>query len=437
MGFTAPGYLVAAAIAAAGLLAAHFIVRRQPPALALPTARFVPDAPAVTTGWTRVPGDLLVLLLRVLCVLLAGFALARPSFDEPSAASPKVILVDRSRAIADTTEVLDSVARLRADGDVVISYASRAFQDGASPTSTDRGSLSAGLVAAVRSASRFRGSADSVELVIVSSFAAEQVDAATARLREEWPGRARLVRVSGRAMPPTSGAVTVSSGPLDPMRVALAAGRPATPADVRIIRDSVSGADSAWAAAGTGRVLVHWPRSSAPAGFVAVQQPVRAGGVVMQPPALIANLVRRWQHVPALGSNAIAWWIDGGVAASESAHGGGCVRSVAIPVSASGDFVLRADLHELLRELVQACGGEPAFTSLPPAELAMLAGRGGLAPAASFAQDPATETPLTKWLLLASLACALLELAIRGRHRRDQARETVPYAADAPSRKVA
>ncbi|MEX0908741.1 MAG: BatA domain-containing protein, partial [Gemmatimonadaceae bacterium] len=191
LSFFAPGYLLAALAAAGALVAAHFIVRRQPRAMTLPTARFVPDAPVLTTGWHRRPSDLAVLALRVLCVLLAGLALAGPYLRERAGGSARLILADRSRAVADSAELRDSIAAMRADDDVVIEYGAG---------SSERGSLSAGLVAATRAASRFRGGADSVELVIVSSFAAEELDAATALVRREWPGRARLVRVAAPTM---------------------------------------------------------------------------------------------------------------------------------------------------------------------------------------------------------------------------------------------
>src|SRR5688500_1252564 len=114
--FLAPGYLIAALAAAAGLVAAHFIVRRQPRAMVLPTARFVPDTPVLTTGFARIPADLAVLALRVLCVLLAGIALAVPFLQPRASGTSRVILVDRSRAVADSVEVRDSVAAVRASG---------------------------------------------------------------------------------------------------------------------------------------------------------------------------------------------------------------------------------------------------------------------------------------------------------------------------------
>ncbi|MGI8619359.1 MAG: BatA domain-containing protein [Gemmatimonadaceae bacterium] len=440
LSFLAPGYLVAALVAAAGLVATHCIVRREPRGMLLPTARFVPDAPALATGWARVPSDLLPLLLRVACVVLAGLALAGPFFQGRGSGTARVILADRSRAVADSAELRDSVAAVRGPGDVVIGYGgtgSEETQDasGARPALAARASLSAGLVAATRVAAGFRASADSVELVIVSSFAAEELDAATARVRREWPGRARLVRVAAPTQADSARSPVLVSESSDPLAVVLALVRPETPADVRIIRRDLTSADSLWVTGRAGRVLVHWPASTAPAGFIARPRSAAAAGVIGQGPAVIAQLQRRWQYVPTPESVPVAWWIDGDVAGAESALGGGCLRSAAVPVSAAGDFVLRPDFHVLLRELMQPCGGAQMYAPVPAATLAMLGGGARLAPAGAFAQARIETSSLATWLLIASLACALLELPARRRRARGpmaDLRESAP-----PARKVA
>lgn len=427
LSFFAPGYLLAALAVAVALVAAHFIVRRQPHALMLPTARFVPDAPVLTTGWDRRPSNLLVLALRVLCVLLAGLALAGPFLGERAGGSVKLILADRSRAVADSAELRDSIAAVLADGDAVIEYGAGV----AGP-----GSLSAGLVAATRAASRFHGGADSVELVIVSSFAAEELDAATARVRREWPGRGRLVRVAASTTTDSMRRPVLVGEPADPLAVALAIARPQARADVRVVRGQMTANDSLWAGERPGRVLLHWPVSTAPDGFIARPARDSVDGVIARGEGILSPFQRRWQLVSAIDRKAVAWWIDGDAAAAESALGAGCIRSVAIPVSAAGDFVLRPDFHALIRELAQPCGGAPAYEPIAPASLAMLTGTGGLAPSGAFAKPPAEISPATQWLLFGSLLCALLELLARRR----PGRELVVDSRDADSissRKVA
>ena len=426
LSFLAPGYLFAALAAAAGLVAAHFIVRRQPRAMVLPTARFVPDTPVITTGWARIPADLAVLALRVLCVLLAGLALAQPFFQQKASGAARVILADHSRAVADTGEIRDSVAAVRGPDDVVIAYGSSAVDESiprpSRPPFVDwqgkRGSVSAGLVAAIRAASRFRDRADSVELVIVSSFATEELDAATRSIRQAWPGRARLIRVAAPAEAAVGRAPALAAAePADPLAVGLAASRIVTTADVRITRLALTAADSSWVREQPGRVLLHWPIAAAPAGFVARPTAVLAGGLATRGNAVVAPFQVRFQHAPALGSAAVAWWVDGDVAAAESVLGKSCIRSVAVPVSAAGDFVLRPDFHAALRDLVQACGGATALGPMSDASLAMLAGSGRLAPSKLFAPPRPGFSPVATWLLIASLLCALLELLVRGGRR--------------------
>ena len=425
--FLAPGYLFAALAVAAGLVAAHFIVRRQPRAMVLPTARFVPDAPVLTTGWARIPSDVAVLALRALCALLAGLALAQPFFQPRASGIARVILADHSRAVADTGEVRDSVAAVRGPDDVVIVYSSSAM----------RGSLSAGLVAATRAASRFQDRADSVELVVVSSFAAEELDAATRRVRREWPGRARLVRVAAAGESLGSRAPALAAAAGDPLAVALAAARIMTSADVRITRGALTAADSLWAVEQPRRVLVQWPVAAPPTGFIARAAPHVTGGLATRGSAIVAPFQVRFQHVPALGSAAIAWWMDGDVAAAESALGASCLRSVAVPVSAAGDFVLRPDFHAVLEDLVQPCGGRPVFAPMTDASLAGLAGTGGLAPSHLFASPRPPSSPVTAWLLAGSVLCALLELLIRGDRRRGAQSGRLLREAAADSRKAA
>lgn len=418
LSFLAPGYLIAALAVATGLAVAHFIVRRQPRALLLPTARFVPDAPVLTAGWARAPADLLTLVLRVLSVTLAGVALAGPVMHNRAEGVARVILFDRSRAAADSSEVSDSVAALLRAGDVVVAYASTPFvatggrSEISRPSSNERGSLSAGLVAAMRAASALRDRADSVELVIVSTFAAEQLDAATVSIRREWPGRARLVAVSAvSAEASRTPALVGDAG--DAFSAALSTAKPMSPAEVRVARREIGAADSAWLAGATGRVVVHWPAASAPAGFIARQRPAPTHAVVTANAAVVAPFQRRWQYVPVPGSKPVAWWMDGDVAAAELGHGNGCLRSVAVPVSATGDFVLRPDFHAVLRELMQPCGGTTAYSTMPPTSLAMLRGPAALAPSTAFARPDRDLSTMTKWLLLAALACALLELLVR------------------------
>jgi N-terminal double-transmembrane domain len=133
MSFLAPGFFYASLAVAAGVVALHFIVTRQPRAAVLPTARFVPNLPANATARATRPSDLLLMLLRVLLVLLIGAGLARPIFKPSRNRSARVILVDASRSVGDISAVRDSATRYYREGDAVILFDSAARAVGGKP----------------------------------------------------------------------------------------------------------------------------------------------------------------------------------------------------------------------------------------------------------------------------------------------------------------
>jgi hypothetical protein len=124
--FITPGFLFAALAVAAGIVALHFIVTRQPRAAILPTARFVPDSPATAIVRDARPNDLLLMLLRVLIVLAAGAALARPIIKPSRQPVGRVFVVDVSRSSASTRQAIDSVRALYREGDAIVEFASAA-----------------------------------------------------------------------------------------------------------------------------------------------------------------------------------------------------------------------------------------------------------------------------------------------------------------------
>ena len=181
MTFLSPGFLFAALGVAAAVVALHFIVTRQPRAGVLPTARFIPNLPATATARAKRPTDLLLMLLRVLLVLAVGAALARPVLKPSRGADARVILVDVSRASRSALGLRDSVRSVYRDQDAVVLFDSAARtvvanigdSIAALTASTHKGSMSAALIAAMRTAISIRDRADSLELVIVSPFAEE------------------------------------------------------------------------------------------------------------------------------------------------------------------------------------------------------------------------------------------------------------------------
>jgi Aerotolerance regulator N-terminal len=126
MSVAAPWFLYATAIAAAAVAGLHFLVSRPPQSTMLPTARFVPASVATIVRWGRRPSDAWLLVLRIALLGLVGTAFARPSLAPARASLLRIVVADRSRAVANIAEVRDSVRRVLRTGDVLIVFDSRA-----------------------------------------------------------------------------------------------------------------------------------------------------------------------------------------------------------------------------------------------------------------------------------------------------------------------
>jgi hypothetical protein len=425
MTFLAPGFLWGAIAIAAGIVALHFIVTRQPRASVLPTARFVPDSAATATVRDARPSDLLLMLLRVLVVLAAGAALARPVIKPSRQASGRIFLVDDSRAVANVSEAADSVRRLYRAGATVIVFDSAAHSLGAKPLDSlgrgarvnARGNLSTALIAALRGASAIRDKADSIELVIVSPLLDEERDAATDSIRKLWPGRARFVRVAARSdsVIAAKGSMDVRSTAGDGLAIAVSlASKSPGNAAVRIVRSAMSADDEAWAAAES-HVLVVWPIDDRPPLAVARSAIDQSGGVVSDSARLVAAFDRRWIYPPdsVRGARVVARWADGEPAAVEKESGQGCIRSVDIPVVNIGDLVIRPEFIALTKEIAAPCGERHSSKPASAAVIASLSGGGRLAPSDGFTARSDITSPLAPWLLGIALVAALTELLLR------------------------
>ncbi|MFL5528893.1 MAG: BatA domain-containing protein [Gemmatimonadaceae bacterium] len=362
MTLLAPGFLIASLALAAGIVALHFIVTRQPRAGILPTARFVPDTPATTVAAARRPSDLLVLLLRVLLVLAAGTGLAKPVLTPSRGAQARVILVDVSRSTRDARAIRDTARTWWRPQDAMVLFDSSArLVNGVvadslkalAPTVT-RGNLSGALIAALRAASSLRDRADSLALVIISPFATEEFDAATDSIRQLWPGRATLVRIPNATGDTVSviGQLGIRADTGDVLSVTVGIAR--SRSTNRALIDRGNGTRSAEP---RDDILIAWPASDRPR--FAVQRSVTdtVGGVIAGDARVVAPFVRQWSFPPdsVRGAQVIARWGDGQAAAIEKSNGGGCTRSVAIPVTEVGDFAIRRDFIELVATLSGPC----------------------------------------------------------------------------------
>lgn len=423
MTFLAPIFFFLGMGVAAGAVALHFIVTRQPASSPLPTVRFVPTSSVRVTTVAPVPEDLLLLLLRVLLALLIGAALARPVLTPERRPVAHLVLADVSRAVGSIEAVRDSARAILEPGDVLVVFdsAARVIRSGAADSAaqlvrTEReGRLSPALVAAMRAASALRDAADSVELAIISPFRANEVDGATQAARALWPGRVRIVRVAAGAdsMSPPPG-FSLSGAADDPLAIAAAAaGIAANDSAVRVLRGPASAADSTWAAGGR-RTLVRWPAADAPRGWVARARPDTVAAVIAGEAALVFPLERRWRLDSAVHPTRVAArWVDGEPAAIDRAVGAGCIRDVAIPVPARGDLVLRPAFGRFLRALGAPCEGVAGGPALGDTELRALAGSGPLAAHDEILPPDIIATPLVPWLLGAALILALAELLLR------------------------
>jgi hypothetical protein len=308
------------------------------------------------------------------------------------------------------------------------------------------GSLSAALAAVVREGERLRAGHDTVDLVLLSPVAREEVDDATAAIRATWRSPIEVVRV-GAAPPRPTGTVELRAGPDDPLGVIGArlgtrgdgrtdssgsdssgAGRPRVAA--RLVRDTLTADDRAWAR-GRDRVLVEWPRRLAAADDSATG---RADAVYLDVPgrppiAVIGAFVRPSAPPLKAGSVVIARWADGAPAAvEESVERGGCLRTVHIGVPDVGDITLTPRFARLVEALVAPCGGAYSGELADDRAVAMLrvgahadsARDAGARPVAepsraSLAVRPVSESWLAPWLLGAALIMALIEPVVRRR----------------------
>lgn len=387
MTLLAPAYLIAAVLVAAGIIAAHLISTQEPRAFVLPTARFVPVAPVAARERRRMFTEPWLLLLRLLAVLLTGFALARPVITPRRERTARVIIADVSGPSGGTAAVRDTVRRLARAGDVIVPfdtmpYRAVAVSAGSGVDSAfvarrhgDRSVLSAALVSGYRAASTVRAGADSIELVVVSPLMAASSDRATALVRAQWPGRIRVVTVS-------------------PVNTPFA----------------VMPARITWATSTGGNTL--------PERAVRLSRPDTVSAVVAGDDVVIAPFPRAWRF-PAeslAAARVLARWIDGTAAAIEWGDSAACRRTVAITPDSAGDVVLRPDWQRLRRGLSGPC---TSVASAPDPTLGrMLAGAGSLVSAGRVPADPGARSALAGWLMLAAIALAILELAVRAVMRR-------------------
>jgi hypothetical protein len=313
------------------------------------------------------------------------------------------------------------------DALVVFDSAARVVRNATSdsltaPTpSSATGSLSAALVVGVRAARGLQAQHDSVEIVVVSPFATEEVDAATGPIRRTWRGLVRRVRAG--APPPNDSAgeqpdVRAPAGDAVAAALALAGNAPSS-GDVRVIRDAMTAQDTAWARAG--HALVQWPAAALPTGWQRRTTNDTAFAVTalegqrsdMRPrAATVVGAFARTVTPPA--GRTIARWQDGEPAVTETSLGAGCVRSVGVPVAAAGDLALSPAFRRFASRMVERCGGPRSWVAAPDSTVdALLTAESRALGREALAGTPTSPSRLTKVLLILAVLAALAELAVR------------------------
>lgn len=429
MTILAPWALWVAGGVAALVAALHFLASASPRTMLLPTTRFIPDRAASARARTIRFSDLPLLLLRVAIVMLVGLAFAWPVLSGAKRPVGRVVMVDRGR-LADRDEAADSAAKYYAQGDRLFIFDSAAHEltekfpvAGVAADrvriAAPRGSLSAGLAAGMRAASALRGDADSVELVLVSPFAAEEFDAATSAIRAAWPGRVRLVHLRAKHAGYGERLYTeVRNATLDdPVRAIVSMSSPldtgAIKADsIRIDRGNLASVDTTWTS--YGRALVRWPAGLDSSGFPLREHVDTASAVMVgagsQSVVVVSPFARSVSPPPG---RVIARWADGSPAATERTMMDGCVRDVAIPLPRAGDLALRESTRRLVTALTAPCGGIADLTAASDSALAALRGAGPLVATRTLALHATPPGTLSAALLGAALALLLLEPLLR------------------------
>ncbi len=432
MTFLAPWALVMGAAAALGTVLLHLVARQRAAAFVLPTARFVPDQRTLVSRAASTPRDLLLLAIRVLLLLAASAAFAHPVLVPHRSTRARIVLLDRSAAVASVDDAMARMRALVADGvptrviafDSIASAPDSARVAETAPQvaradarSSARGSISAALLRALRVRETITD-ADSVELALISPVAESELDAATDSIRRLWPAAIRLERLGLRAPGVTAWrmeGVLRAGDPLAPSVASVSslasvatagAGRtaavPTGPVAVsRLVRGAPSAADSAFARGGG--TLIQWSDRL-------LGQP-RAEGLAAGDDVIVALLGR---VASKSGGRIAARWADGTAAAVERTVGDGCVRDIGVAVPAAGELPLHPAFQRIVRGLLAPCGVSAIERPADSASVARLVARALPAMARTSQRSGAdVPSPIVRWLLALALALAVGELLVR------------------------
>jgi hypothetical protein len=404
-----PWVLLAAGVAAMAIGALHLLSVRQPPTLLLPTARFVAGGDARAVARRPRPNDVLLLLLRWLALLAAGLALAGARCAPARDAELHLVAADERR-MADTARLLQTVRRESAAR--VLTVPVRGLTD-------DPG---AALVVAQRVAAQAVREDTRIGRVALTVIVPPRVRsiAAWQAWRGRWPGAVNVHMEPDTARVETATVRMTGIAAADDDVVAAAfAGTVSASAAAHVVTiDRGVTSESALPVLPAGEVYVRWPRDGALPGWPARTPVDSAQAIAAGELVLVAPLVRRATAPRDTAARAIAWYGDGAVAATERAHGAGCVRDVAIDVPSGSDLLLSSAAAGLRSAITSPCGG---ITVASSAIAEPATGQGAPADVSDLLKSPdivATWGWLQTALLLLALAALTAEWLLRRREAR-------------------
>jgi hypothetical protein len=269
------------------------------------------------------------------------------------------------------------------------------------------GSLSVGLLAAVREARRLSSDYESVSIVLVSPLTRGSRDEATEQIRRTWPDTIQVRRVAAATQLPAPAFLELSGTGDDPVLAGLRLARSNgfVRGTARVIRGAASTSDSAWV--DSGRVLVEWPVSTNRAAE-------RVDGVHAGDHTAIGHFIAR----PIGDSGRVAArWVNGRPAAREVDARSGCIRTIGFDVPDVGDFVLTPSFQRVAAELVGPCGGAAGQIgeALPDSLLASLAAPPPNAPTTVRVEGGSAPNRTAAVILFVVILLLLVELFVRRR----------------------
>lgn len=459
-----PAFLLAGALAALVPLALHLIRRRPPSRAPLPTERFLSPDPRTSVRAGR-PTDLLLLALRMLLLVLAGAAFARPVWRPAARGTASVVLLDRGAAMSggDAWPRAVAAARRRLLGPrgeprgALVLFDSAAsvvpprrvtaalFDSLAASVPTAAAARYAAALGAIARAVADLPQADSVRVSLVTrprwSGWSEGIGAAR---RSAWPGALDLVAlpdldaagagvrrgnvpaldaiyVADAADRLSFGSTALEAAGWRVRRVAPSAGLVADGARLIVVASPAPPqAEAALrsAARAGATVLVAAPAAASLRGLVPWTGAMRAdsagGGMWLASGTHAAGAALRFSGDVARGATVIAAWDDGRPAAAAQRTGRGCVVFAATDLE-RGEMTLDASYPRLLDGLARGCApaDDPESISrnapLDTGGRAVLRGAGPAVVAARTVPGWGGGVPLGRWVLAGALLAALAE----------------------------